>query len=187
MRYHASSFAFVSTLQRARAHLESQLRRKRFLPAGRITTTPRVPPSSSQGRVERSLPRRNRIKSGMAMHPYPRERERTRGEEEQRDSIPLEERTKFQDWRSIVRGSFLSLLFGNSGLFTCVYRIPLFSLSLSLRKMSSVFLFQRFLEDSSSNLSSRFFYYIAWVNWNYSYLKVLRCHSRNYYNKEMQK
>lgn len=56
--------------QRARAHLESQLQGGKG--SCQLVASRRPPPaySSSRGRVERSLPRRNRIKSGMAMHIY---------------------------------------------------------------------------------------------------------------------
>lgn len=122
MRYHASSFAFVGTLQRARAHLESHLSGSCQLVASRW------PPlsSTSQGRVERSLPRRNRIKSGMAMHPCPRESERER-EREARDSILLlDGRNEVPDRRSIVRGSFPHRLY-YSGIYSRVSSLHLHS------------------------------------------------------------
>lgn len=132
MRYHASSFAFVGTLQRARAHLESHLSGSCQLVASR-----RPPLSTSQGRVERSLPRRNRIKSGMAMHPCPRESEREWKEEQ---GIRFSSSTDGMKFRiedpSCVDRSPSPLLFGN--LFAIrVYRIP--SLHLRSNVFSGIF------------------------------------------------
>lgn len=85
-------------------------RGKRFLPAGRITTTPsRLLQQPRQGREVLAQAEPYQKWHGYA-YIY-REREE--------DSIPP--RRTNRDWRSIVRRSFPPL-FGNSGLFTCVYR-----------------------------------------------------------------
>lgn len=124
MRYHASSFAFVGTLQRARAHLESHLSGSCQLVASR-----RPPLSStSQGRVERSLPRRNRIKSGMAMHPCPRESEREREKQGIRFSSSTDGmKFRIEDPSCVDRFPFASIIREFRVYRLCIYIQMFFS------------------------------------------------------------
>lgn len=72
MRYHgdASGPCIGEDGERARAHLEKHLKRK-VSASWSVATTLELPTLRFEAGVERSLPRRNRIKSGIAMRSRP--------------------------------------------------------------------------------------------------------------------